>query len=102
MTTAQLEKPVIPLMRRIGIGVATALLAAGAFAGATETAQSTANKASGVAHKSENAVKRGLNAAGSGVERGAKAAGNAATKVAQKVGIPGAGASSPQPPQSKP
>jgi hypothetical protein len=97
-----LETPVVPLLRRIGIGLTIALLAVGAFAGATEKAQSTANKASGVAYKSENAVKRGLNAVGSGVERGAKAAGNAATKVAKKAGIPGAGASSPQPPQSKP
>jgi hypothetical protein len=96
------ETPVVWFMRRIGIALLAGSLAAGASAGAGEKAQSAANKASGVATKTENAVKRGLGTAASGVERGAKAAGSAVTGVAKKVGIPGAGASSPARPQTKP
>ena len=89
-------------MRRIAIGIAGTLLTVGAHAGAGEKAESAAKSASGVATKTEKAVKRGVGAAGSGVERGAKAAGNAVTGVAKKIGIPGAGASAPKQPQSSP
>jgi hypothetical protein len=96
------DRIVLRFMRRAIMGVAFAGVAASAFAGATEKAASVVKSASGVATKTEGAVKRGLGAAGSGVERGAKAAGNAVTGVAKKAGVPGAGASSPKPPQSAP
>ena len=90
------------LMRAIGLGLAAMGLAFGAHAGAGEKAESAAKAASGVAVKTENAVKRGLRAAESGVERGVKAADKAVTGVAKKVGIPGAGASKPKQPQTMP
>jgi hypothetical protein len=88
------------IVHRIGIGLASGVLAFGAWAGAGEKAESAAKAASGVATKTEKAVKRGVGAAASGVERGAKAAASAVTGVAKKVGIPGAGASAPKQPQS--
>jgi hypothetical protein len=92
----------VRFMHRVSIGFLSGLLAMGACAGAGEKAQSTAKAASGVAVKTENAVKRGLGAAASGVERGAQAAGNAVTHVAKQIGVPGAGASAPKQPQSTP
>jgi hypothetical protein len=73
------------------------LVACACSANATvgEKAQGAATAASGVATKVERAVKRGVSAAASGVERGAKAAGRAADRGAKKIGVPGAGASSP-------
>jgi len=62
-----------------------------------EKLESVAQAASGVATKAERAVTHGLKVAASGVERGAKAAGGVATKGAQKLRVPGAGASSPKP-----
>jgi len=60
-------------------------------------AQSAAAGASSVHGKVERAVKRGVNTGISGVERGAKATGHAVETAAKKIGIPGAGASSPKP-----
>jgi hypothetical protein len=106
LRSAQLESretDVWRFMREIGIGLVIGSVAlAASAAGASEKAQAVAGKASGVAAKTEKAVKRGVGAAASGVERGAKAAGKAVTGVAKKVGIPGAGASSPTQPQTKP
>ncbi len=72
-------------------------LVSSASATVTEVAQSAAAGASSVHGKVERAVKRGVNAGISGVERGAKATGHAVETVAKKIGIPGAGASSPKP-----
>jgi len=79
--------------------VATTLILSMSGVGATvgEKLGSVAQAASGVATKAERAVTHGLKAAASAVERGAKAAGGVATKGAQKLGVPGAGASSPRP-----
>lgn len=62
-----------------------------------EKVDATGRAASSVAGKTERAVKTGVKAAASGVERGARATGRVADKGAQKVGIPGAGASAARP-----
>lgn len=77
-------------------GLVWAAWSVGARAGVTEALQTAANAASGVATKTERAVKRGVEAGISGVERGTKAAGRAVESGAKKIGIPGAGASSPK------
>jgi hypothetical protein len=72
-------------------------LASSAGATVSEVAQSAAAGASSVAAKVEHAVARGVNAAASGIQRGGQATGHALGTAAKKVGIPGAGASSPKP-----
>jgi hypothetical protein len=82
--------------RAVVVACGLGLVAAAAFATVGEKVQAVGKAASGVATKTENAVKRGVKAAASGVEHGAKAAGNAVTAGAKKIGVPGAGASSPK------
>jgi hypothetical protein len=82
---------------RLLASLALLWLASNACATVTEVAQSAAAGASAVATKVERAVKHGVNAGMSGVERGAKATGHAVETAAKKIGIPGAGASSPKP-----
>ena len=82
---------------RLLAGLALLWLMSSAYATVTEVAQSAAAGASAVATKVERAVKHGVNAGMSGVERGAKATGHAVETTAKKIGIPGAGASSPKP-----
>jgi hypothetical protein len=84
------------LVRAVVVACALGFVGMAAFATVGEKVQAVGKAASGVATKTENAVKRGVKAAASGVERGAKAAGNAATAGAKKIGVPGAGASSPK------
>ena len=83
--------------KRLLAGLWLVCLASSAGATVTEAAQRAAAGASSVATKVERAVARGVNAATSGIERGGKATGNALQTAAKKVGIPGAGASSPKP-----
>ena len=83
--------------KRLLAGLWLVCLASSAGATVTEVAQSAAAGASSVHGKVERAVKRGVEAGISGVERGAKATGRAVETVARKIGIPGAGASSPKP-----
>jgi hypothetical protein len=83
--------------KRVLAGLWLVLLGSGACATVTEVVNSAAAGASSVATKVEHAVKHGVNAAISGVEHGAKATGHAVDTAAKKVGIPGAGASSPKP-----
>jgi hypothetical protein len=83
--------------KRLLAGLWLVWLASSAAATVTEVAQSAAAGASSVATKVERAVARGVNAATSGIERGGKATGNALQTAARKIGIPGAGASSPKP-----
>jgi len=83
--------------KRLLAGLWLVCLASSVGATVTEVAQSAAAGASSVASKVERAVARGVNAATSGIERGGKATGNALQTAAKKVGIPGAGASSPKP-----
>ena len=83
--------------KRLLAGLSLAWLASSAGATVTEAAQRAAAGASSVATKVERAVARGVNAATSGIERGGKATGNALQTAAKKIGIPGAGASSPKP-----
>jgi hypothetical protein len=82
---------------RLLAGLALVWLVSGARATVTDVAQSAAAGASSVATKVERAVARGLNAAASGIQRGGQATGSALQTAAKKVGIPGAGASSPKP-----
>jgi hypothetical protein len=83
--------------KRLLAGLWLVWLASSASATVTEVAQSAVAGASSVATKVERAVARGVNAATSGIERGGKATGNALQTAAKKIGIPGAGASSPKP-----
>ena len=78
-------------------GLALAALASSACATVTDVVNSAAAGASSVATKVEHAVTRGVKAAAAGVEHGAKATGHAVGTAAKKIGIPGAGASSPKP-----
>jgi hypothetical protein len=75
--------------------IAAALSANAAHAGPMEAAQSAASAASGVAARTEGAVKRGAKATNDAIERGAKATGAAVTKAAKKVGLPTGPASAP-------
>jgi len=78
--------------------IAAALLSAhAAAAGPANAAQSAANAASGVAARTESAVKRGAKAANAAIERGASVAGGAVTKAAKKIGLPTGPASAPAP-----
>jgi hypothetical protein len=65
-------------MHAIGRAAATlaavSMMAAGAFAGPRELAESAGQTASGVVTKVEKAVERGAKAAASGIEHGLKAA----------------------------
>lgn len=82
--------------RTLMVGLALACVVPWAGATVGEKAQAAASAASGVATKTEKAVKRGVKAAASAVERGAKAAGSAVAAGARKIGVPGAGASAPK------
>jgi hypothetical protein len=80
--------------------IAAALWSHAAVAGPVQAAQSAASAASGVAARTEGAVKRGAKAANNAIERGAKTTGNAVTKTAKKIGLPtgpAASASAPAP-----
>ena len=87
----------MPSAKQLLTGWSLVLLAGSACATVSEVAQSAAAGASAVATKVEHAVKKGVNAGISGVEHGAKAAGHGVETAAKKIGIPGAGASSPKP-----
>jgi hypothetical protein len=78
-------------------GICLSLVAFSALATAGEKIEAAARAASGVATKTERAVKHGLKAAASGVEHGAKAAGSAVSKGAKKLGVPSSGASAAKP-----
>jgi len=87
--------PVVPdLSAKAAVAMTLILSLSGVDATVGEKLESVAQAASGVATKAERAVTHGLKVAASGVERGAKAAGGVATRGAQKLGVPGAGASS--------
>ncbi|MBX3634108.1 MAG: hypothetical protein KF683_01700 [Rubrivivax sp.] len=75
--------------KRLALLACAAVLAVGS-AGATpaEVAEKTVDRVTDVAVKVENAVKRGLQAAGRGIDRGAEATGRVVTRVASRVGAP--------------
>ena len=76
-------------MARFALLSITATLFAGtALAGPKEAAQSAASAASGVAARTEGAVKRGAKAAHAAIGRGASAASAAVTSAAKKIGLP--------------
>lgn len=88
--------PVKSTLRFAILALAAALSAPAAHAGPLQAAQSAASAASGVAARTERAVKRGAKAANNAIERGASAAGSAVTKTAKKIGLPtGPAASAP-------
>jgi hypothetical protein len=82
-------------LRLAALPVAAALWATAVHAGPKEAAQSAASAASGIAARTESAVKRGAKAANGAIERGAKTAGDAVTKTAKKIGLPTGPASAP-------
>lgn len=67
---------------------------------AQEAARSVAAKASAVADKTANSVKRGVDKASSAVQHGGKKTSEAVHRGGKKIGVPTTPASSPQPPQS--
>jgi hypothetical protein len=72
-----------------------------AQAGPTEAVHTAASAASGVATKTEHAVKKGVTKAASAVAHGAHVAGSAVSRGAKKLGLPTGPASGPvQGPQS--
>lgn len=75
--------------------IAAALWVTAAHAGPKEAAQSAASAASGVAARTDSAIKSGAKAANDAIERGAKTAGDAVTKTAKKIGLPTGPASAP-------
>lgn len=81
----------------ISIAMAAAILLpwAGAQAGPSEAMHSAASAASGVATKTENAVKRGVKKTTNAVAHGAHVAGSAVSRGAKKVGLPTGPASGP-------
>jgi hypothetical protein len=68
--------------------IAAALSAPAVAAGPVNAVQSAASAASGVAARTDGAVKRGAKAANAAIERGASAAGGAVTRAAKKIGLP--------------
>jgi hypothetical protein len=90
------ERALIVALCSAALPIAVALLwTTAAHAGPKEAAQSAASAASGVAAKTDGAVKRGAKAANAAIERGASAAGGAVTKAAKKIGLPTGPASAP-------
>jgi hypothetical protein len=83
--------------KRLLAGLWLAALVSSAGATVTEVAKSAAAGASSVAAKVERAVGHGVDAAAAGIQRGGQATGRALNAGAKKIGIPGAGASSPKP-----
>lgn len=77
------------------------LACSAAQAGPTEAVHKAASAASGVATKTEGAVKRGVKKGTDAVAHGAHSAGSAVSRGAKKVGLPTGPATTPtQGPQS--
>lgn len=92
-----LETAVTLPLRFALLTIAAALSAPAVAAGPAKAVQSAASAASGIAARTESAVKRGATAANATIERGASAAGSAVTKAAKKVGLPTGPSSAPAP-----
>lgn len=99
MTAELIMKPV---MKSLALAAAAStwaltLLMAGpaAHAGPTEAVHKAASAASGVATKTEGAVKRGVKKGAEAVAHGAHVAGSAVSRGAKKVGLPTGPASGP-------
>ena len=89
--------PVSPMSSVRNLLLAAVLLHAALPLSAQEAAKSVAQKASAVAEKTANAVKRGVDKASSAVQYGGKKTSEAIHRGAKKVGVPSTPASSPDP-----